>query len=280
MDSHSNGVDPHNQAVPKPVGTSHLDEPDSHTQDIENTDLHLKSVDSGSPIVYESVCFSHLDFQDPDPDAQDIRNTSRDSNAVDTRNLFVSDTFDTLHLNESASNAPDVERIEPVGRPHSTKPDPGARDLEDFATHVHDVSPVRISRSNSAASKFSEAEEVMNVTAGSVRDSAIFVCGMNRLDGSLCHEAFANSASRSRHQTTPVHMRSAPCPSCPSERFWQSLILEAHVKEHHRDKLWTDFRCRICGSKRTATLRGLRYHVGRHHKSLSIEARYDATRGI
>lgn len=248
---------------------------------------------SRNSTVLEPVDTSHLNGPGPDSGAQDAESTSFDSNAVYPSNLFVSSS--TPHLVQQDSYAlafeitnshlPGVDAhqlsgSEPVSPPHPAEPNPGTQAVDNSARHVHDVLPTGISRFDSAVSDLSEAEQQSNVPSASAQVPTRYVCDINNLDGSPCLKTFASSASRRQHQVASVHMRPMPCPFCSNTRHWQSQNLLKHVRKHHQERLWTDFRCQICSSRLPDSLRALAAHVGVWHRDLSLQERYDVTRGF
>jgi len=291
IDSHPNCVDPRYLTVSAPVSTSHLDDsdPDSDAQDTEVRSFDSNAADPSNLFFSELARIPLSDGQGPT--VLDIEDTNSRLYGVDTYNPSVPDLVNTSHLDEQdldvqgnshldGENTQILSFCKPSNTSHRDEADFDAQDVECTIAKLHKASPPRMLRSSPADSRFSEAEEVTNVTSASVQTSATYRCDRNRLDGNLCHRVFTGSGSLLSHQITPAHTEPALCPFCPSRRLWPALLLFAHVKENHRDRLWTNFRCRICGSMRTASLRGLKVHVGRHHRLLSIKARYDATRGF
>lgn len=249
MGSHLNGVDSHNQTGFEPAVASHLNRSDSDAQDIEN-----KGSDSnagGSSNLFVSSSTTHLDEQDP--------------------NVL---SFEDTHSHLAVVDAHKLSGSNPVSPPHPSEPNPGTQDVENFATHVHDVSFVGMSRFDSAVSHLSEAEEQAKQVSTS------YECGMEKLDGSLCHDTFATPTSWRQHQLASVHMRPMPCPFCHSTTAWQPRSLLKHVQKHHQEKLWTNFRCQICSSGQPDSLQTLEAHVRKWYRDLSLQKRYDVTRGF
>lgn len=291
IDSHPNCVDPRYLTVSVPVSTSHLDDPDTNSdvQDTEVRSFESNAVDPSNLFLSELARTPLSDGQDPT--VLDIEDTNSRLYGVDTYNLSVPDLVNTSHLDEQdfdvrdnshlgGEKTQDLSFCEPSNTSHRDEADFGAQGTKCSATHMQDVSPARMSRFDSAAPDVSEAEKQVIATSASAQAPASYRCGRNRLDGDLCRGVFRSNRSLLNHYMTSAHTEPAHCPFCPSRRLWLAPQLFAHVKEQHRDRLWTDFRCRICGSMRTASLLGLRTHVARHHRLLSIEARHDETRGF
>jgi hypothetical protein len=228
-------VDPRNLTVPKVFGTLYLDEPDPGAQNVEDMEFRLCGVEPRGLNVSEPLSTPHLD--ESAPDTQDVENVGSLSDRVDPPNPTVS--APTTHLVE---------------------PDPDAQDVESTATDIQAVPPPGIT------------EEEADTTAASAQAPTIYRCDKARLDGSPCHATFARRAILRRHQLASVHTRPAPCPFCP-DRLWQLTGLLEHVKDAHAEELWTDFRCRICGSDEPHNLCALGVHMSRHHGGLSTEER-------
>jgi hypothetical protein len=237
MGPHLNGVNPRNLTVPNTFSTLRRVELDPGAQNIENMDFRLYGVELRSFNVSEPLSTPHLD--ESAPHTQDVENVGSLSDRVDPPNPTVSTPVSTTHLVE---------------------PDPGAQDVESTATDIQAVPPPGIT-----------VEEV-DTTAASAQAPTIYRCDKARLDGNPCHATFASRGNLRKHQLASVHTRPVPCPFCP-DGPWQPPSLLEHVKESHAEKLWTDFRCRICGSDEPYTLFTLSHHMSRHHGGLSTEER-------
>jgi hypothetical protein len=209
-------------------------------------------------------------------------------NGVDPRILKVSKFVSTPRLDEPRLDEPDLDvpgpnepRLdEPEPDPqHPDEPGSDSQDIGSAAIDVHDVLSATIARFDSAASDLKDTEEGASMTSASAQAPTRYRCGVKRLDGSLCHATFAHRTAVSRHQKTSAHMRLVLCPFCPGP-LRQPPRLLLHVQKYHPEKLWTHFRCWVCGSEKLISLKNLGLHVHRYHKNLSLEKRYNATRGF
>jgi hypothetical protein len=188
---------------------------------------------------------------------------------VDPCELAALEPVSTSHLDEQ----------DPVSTPCLDEPDFDTQDIESAAIHAHDVSPVDTARFDSAALHLEHAGKGASVLSASAQAHRRFRCGMNRRDGSLCHETFATRYRMHQHQSSSAHIHPVPCPFCQG-RLRQPRSLFSHVQKFHPEKLWTNYRCRVCGSEKLSTLWGLVLHVWRYHEELSLQERYNVTRGF
>jgi hypothetical protein len=189
-------------------------------------------------------------------------------NGVDPRILTATKFVSTPHLVQ-----PDLDESD------LNKPGLYTEDIESAAIDVRDVSPATVARYDSAALVLKAAEEGPIATRVYMQVLKRYKCGTKRLDGSLCHETFAHKREVYQHQKTSARMRSVPCPFCEG-RLRRPPGLLVHVQNLHPEKLWTDFRCRVCGIGGISTMVGLGLHIRRNHEGLSLEKRYNATRGF
>jgi hypothetical protein len=188
---------------------------------------------------------------------------------VHSPNLAVSEPVSTSHL----------EVQTPASIPYLDETDPCTNDIESAARDIQDVSPARTARSGSADLDLRVAEEVTNAPFASVQVPTRFRCGMTRRDGSPCHKTFDTRERMRQHQSTSAHTDPVMCPFC-LDRLRQPRALFLHVEMYHPEELWTDYRCRVCGSDAIRSQRGLNDHVKRYHGELSLQEQYQATRGF
>jgi hypothetical protein len=188
---------------------------------------------------------------------------------VDPRELTALEPVSTPHLDEQ----------EPVNTPCLDEPDFDTQDIGSAVIHVHGVLPVDTARFDSAALHLNDARKGASVPSAYAQAPKRFRCGMNRRDGRLCHETFVTRKRMHQHQNSSTHIHPIPCPFCQGQ-LRQPRSLLSHVQKFHPEKLWTDYRCRICGSERLTSLWGLVLHVWRYHEGLSLQERYNVTRGF
>jgi hypothetical protein len=185
-------------------------------------------------------------------------------NGVNPRVLTAPTSVSTSHLAQSDLDEPDFDvpglYTQDLDEPDLKGPISDTQDIECAATNIHDVIPATIARYDSAASNLRDTDEGPNATPTSSQAPKRYRCGIGRLDGSPCHETFALKEKVYRHQKTSAHMRSVLCPFCPG-RSRQPPTLFLHVQKLHPEKLWTDFRCRLCRSGRIYSMVGLGVHV-------------------
>lgn len=288
MGSHLNGVDPRNLIGPEPVSTPRVDELGSGSQATEIIGSHLNGVEPRDLTFSETI--STPLFVEPNLDAQDIEVIGFQLDRLDSSNLVIPEPISTPFLNDLVVDAQDIEITgslfnpvdlsnlpvsELVSTPHPDIPAPNTQDIESATANPQDASAVRSSRSNSTISDLGVVEERANATS-----ACGLYCGETRIDGRLCHQTCTSKSQLNEHQKSSTHMLPRQCPFCSDVRLLQPLSLTKHVRNSHTDKLWTKFRCQICGANTKRDLRTLASHIGSHHQDLSLEERWAATRGF
>jgi hypothetical protein len=176
-------------------------------------------------------------------------------------------------------STPHLDEQDPVSTPCLDEPDFDTQDIGSAAIHVHGVLPVDTARFDSSALHLSDARKGASVLSSPAQAPKRFRCGMNRRDGRLCHETFATRYRMHLHQSSSAHIHPVPCPFCQG-RLRQPRSLFSHVQKFHSEKLWTNYRCCICGSEKLISLWELVLHVWRYHEGLSLQERYNVTRGF
>jgi hypothetical protein len=230
--------------------------------------------------VSEFVSTPRLDeprLDEPDLDEPDLDEPDLDEPDLDEPDLDEPD-LDEPDLDVPGPN--ELRPDEPGPDPrYLDEPGPDSQDIGSAAIDVHDRLPAIVARYDPAASDRKNAEEGPITTRASTQAPKRYKCGIKRLDGSPCHATFTQKREVYQHQKTAAHMRSLPCPFCPAKPR-QPITLLLHVQKLHPEKLWTDFRCRVCGVGGIFTMVGLAIHLRRYHGGLSLEQRYNATRGF